>query len=68
MEDPQGMIKCPDCNGTGNKILFDWVHLEEYPDECQLCLGTGEISEMDWGYFKEDKKESIKEDQKDLDL
>ncbi len=63
MENPEDMIKCPDCNGAGHKLLFDWDSLEEYPgEECQLCLGKGEISEMDWGYFKKDKQESINED------
>ncbi len=67
MEDPTERVNCPDCNGSGRKILFDWDQLEEYDmgDECQLCCGSGEISEMDWGYYKKDKQDSINEDNKD---
>lgn len=64
MEDPTKNIKCPNCGGVGSKIIFDWTFLEEYEtaEDCQLCLGTGEISESDWGYNQQDKKESFNED------
>ncbi len=67
MENPEDLIDCPDCNGTGCKIIFDWNNLEEHQskEECTQCSGTGYISEMDWGYFKKDKKDSINEDLKD---
>lgn len=64
MEDPTKAIKCPDCHGTGTKIIFDWTFLEEYNtgEECPLCMGVGELSESDWGYHQQDKKESFNED------
>lgn len=63
MEIPAETIECPDCGGSGVKIHYDYDNCEEYPEECNLCLGTGWISEMDWGYFKQDKKDSLKEDE-----
>ncbi len=67
MEDPQERVICPDCEGSGLKEIFDWETGREGIDECPLCLGSGEISAADWGYYKDDKKESFKEDElKDL--